>query len=720
MAVGPAIFQTVGQRSEHYVPGAYSRSTAVGGVTGGVSANIGVILGRSKGGEPNKLFAFSTLSEAVETLIDGELLKAVAHAFNPSPEYAPQAIRAMVVNGNTQASSVLTAGNREILRLKTASWGVVANTIARQIVNGTNIGTKKLKFSTGEIEESIDNIGKKSLQIQYTGDGTAAVLDINNIGLSVEVTKDTNRPAIDINGLEKLRVGEQKVFTISTTNPEAAAVDIVAKMEFKGIDLALFTFEYYDTGTTSWKPLDVNTPFGGPAGFALANTTMQFRITPLAGAEGGILEYAVTLLEVVDSVQSTNVIAKITTGQTEIAAEGNPYASYFIPAYDVNSGSVFLPFEDFPTIEELIQRLNGTGEFAVIQLDKEANVPSSELDLVDSLDITEAKILTSNFYALFYALENSPWVGRGNVQKVDGAPNIMPDNDPEWVFFEGASAGSYTVNDWNKTLAALEAEEVQIISSPVTDHAVHLLVSNHCTAMSNVQNRKERTAILGGRIGETIEEAIEFAMSLNNRLVSYCYPAISATSPLTGTAEELPASYFASKLLGLECTVAVNEPLTNKSVSVLRFLVKLKITDMEKLIIGGVLCGGVVNDKRLKVIRAMTTHNGNQLQHVERSMVREDLYMNRDIRLQYEGGVGRPGVDKLSDLEETLQTAARGWKGEGLIIPTDDGKNIWGVKIRKNGDKNYIEFHRNLTAPNNFFFVTAYNYVYDSGTSMEL
>jgi hypothetical protein len=295
----------------------------------------------------------------------------------------------------------------------------------------------------------------------------------------------------------------------------------------------------------------------------------------------------------------------------------------------------------------------------------------------------------------------------------------MPDNDPEWVFFEGASAGSYTVSDWNKTLDALEAEEVQIISSPVTDHAVHFLVSNHCTAMSNVQNRKERTAILGGAIGETIEEAVEFARGLNNRLVSYCYPAITATSPLTGAVEELPASYLACKLLGMESAVAVNEPLTNKSVSVLRFLIKLKTTDMDKLIIGGVLCAGVLGDKRLKIIRAMTTHNGNQLQHVERSMVREDLYMNRDIRQQYDGGVGRPGVEKVSDLEEILQAAARGWKGEGLIIPTDEGENIWGVMVRKNGDKNYFEFHRNLTAPNNFFFATAYNYVYDSGTVME-
>ncbi|MDR1837628.1 MAG: hypothetical protein LBQ89_08225 [Treponema sp.] len=572
MGIGPAIFQTAGQRSEHYVPGAYSRSMAVGGEGTGVSANNGVILGRSRGGQPNKLFTFSTKDEAEETLVGGDLLKAVAHAFNPSPEYSPQAIRAMVVNGNTQASTVLTAGNADVLTLKTASWGVIANSITRQIKNGTKAGTKKIVFTVEEIKDEIDNIGKRSIQLQYTGDSPTASLTIDRDGLTIMLSDD--------------------VITLS--------------------------------------------------------------------------------------------------------------------------------YEDFPTIESLIARLSGSGEFAAIQLDDEANVPSEELDHVENIDIKATVTLTSNFYALYHALEISPWIGKGNVIKVDGAPNKMPDDDDEAVFFDSAVSGSFTVNDWNKTLVALEAENIQMISTHVTDHAVLTLISNHTTAMSNVQNRKERTAILGGAIGETIDDAIAFARSLNNKLVSYCYPAISATSPLTGEAENLPASYFACKLLGMECTVAINEPLTWKNVSVLRFLTKLKISEMEKLIIGGVLCGGTTDDDRLAVIRAMTTHQGRQLQLVERSMVREDLYMNRDIRVQYSKGVGRPGVDKGGDARQVLLDAARSWKGEGLIIPTDKGLNIWDIVIKISGDKTWISFNRNLTAPQNFFFITAYNYIYESNTTVEI
>ncbi len=573
MGVGAAIFQSAGQRTEHYVPGAYSRSAAIGGAGSGVSANNGVVLGRSKGGQPDKLFAFSTLQEAKDVLVDGELLKAVAHAFNPSPEYSPQAIRAMVVNGNTQAETVMSAGGQAVLRLKSASYGIIANGISWRLEQGTNPGTKKMIFTAGETSEAIDNIGKKSIQLKYTGeDSAAAVLKIDGAGLTVTL----------------------------------------------------------DGGDT-----------------------------------------------------------------------------------------MFFSFEDFPTIEELIARLESSGDFTAIQLDGDANVPSSELDHVDSVDIKSTDyVLTSNFYALFHALENSPWVGKGNVIKVDDVPNHMPHNDE--AYFEGASAGTYTVNDWNRALSALEAENVQIIATPVTDHTVHTLISNHCTAMSNVQNRKERTAILGGLIGETIEDAVAFAGSLNNKLVSYCFPAITAMSPLTGEAEDLPASYFACKLLGMECSVAVNEPLTWKNVSVLKFHTKLKTTEMEKLIVGGVLCGGITDDNRLAVIRAMTTHQGRQLQLVERSMVREDLYMNRDIRLRYNTGVGKAGVNKGSDAEQTLLDAARSWKGEGLIIPADDGSNVWGVSVIKSGDKTYISFSRNLTAPQNFFFITAFNYIYESATQVEI
>jgi hypothetical protein len=574
MGVGPAVFSSAGQRTEHYVPGAYSRSAAIGG-QGGISAGNGVILGKSSMGAAGVLNEFASPREAQEILGDGELLKAVALAFNPSPDYTPQKIFAMVVNGNTQAERQMKSGANVILNLKSAMYGVPANQLKMQLSAGTDAGTKKLQFifkGDEDTAEKIDNIGKESISLLYTGAGSAATVTIDNDKLAVSVT---------------------------------GAVD-----------------------------------------------------------------------------------------------------------------DIEILFEDFPTVEQVVARLNDTGVFAAIQLETESNVPANQLDAVTSQDVkTSARTLRSDLYALISALKSSYYVGKENVEKEDGAANIMPDIDADFVYFTGATEGTYTVADWNEALGKLETEDVQIVSSPSTDHTVHVLISNHCTLMSSTVNRKERTWLLGGAKSEAMADALANAKSLNNKYGSYVYPAANVNSPLTGEAEDIAASYVACMLLGMEAAVSVNEPLTWKNLSVNKFLVKLKIPEMEKLIKGGVLCCGTTDDNRLAVIRAMTTYQGGrQLQLVERSMVREDLYMNRDLRNRFSIDVGRPGISKGNEAEKTLLNAARDWKADGLIVPTDEGKNVWGIVVLKRGDKTFIEFNRNLTAPQNFFFITAYNYIYDTAS----
>ena len=106
MGVGPAIFESAGQRAEVYVPGAYSRSSNISSPSG-ISAGNLCILGKSNGGEPFKMLEFGSLSDAQQTLVGGELLDAIAHAFSASNTYIPQKVYAMRVNDGTQASITL-------------------------------------------------------------------------------------------------------------------------------------------------------------------------------------------------------------------------------------------------------------------------------------------------------------------------------------------------------------------------------------------------------------------------------------------------------------------------------------------------------------------------------------------------------------------------------------------------------------------------------------
>jgi hypothetical protein len=217
----------------------------------------------------------------------------------------------------------------EIPKLKPAAFGVPANRLTARLSNGETPGTKKIAFEFGETVRTTDNIGRKSLQIRYTGDGDAAVLDVDNGGLSAEITRNDPVPAPDIIGLNGLRVGEAKPFTVHAANPEGAELLVAAKIDVDGIDPAHFQLEYFDIEAGSVRvPVDPATPFRGPAGFVLQTGDLRLRLTPLAGAEGRIMEYGITLLQVVSGAVTTNVTAQTAGGKTEIAAADAPYSGY--------------------------------------------------------------------------------------------------------------------------------------------------------------------------------------------------------------------------------------------------------------------------------------------------------------------------------------------------------------------------------------------------------
>ena len=118
-------------------------------------------------------------------------------------------------------------------------------------------------------------------------------------------------------------------------------------------------------------------------------------------------------------------------------------------------------------------------------------------------------------------------------------------------------------------------------------------------------------------------------------------------------------------------------------------------------------------------IRALTTYQSDDLINNERSMVREDLFMNRDLRQQFKPGIGTAGtrdnpITSPNAAISTLKDKAKEWATNGYIIPTDDNQNVWDIKVRTDGDKTYITYSRYLTAPVNFVFITAVNHIYTS------
>jgi hypothetical protein len=566
MGVDAVAFQSAGQRTEHFIPGTYSRTNYVKNAGGGVSANNAVIIGESKGGKPNQLYVFYSPSEAMDVLRGGPLLEAVLHAFSPGNDFTPQYIGAMRVNVGTQASRMMRKGVQDSINIHAWDWGAHTNLVKMKLESGSN-DKISFAFEGNAIEE--DDISRPSFKLLYTGSGTAAALTITKTGLTTTIT-------------------------------------------------------------------------GGAAG-----------------------------------------------------------------------DNLNIDFNSFPAIEDLVGYIADQPGYSVSLIGEPAH-KSIHLDSVSAQNIKAEYVAKSNLQAIIDTLNKIPYVG--NAEFVSAAASrVVPDLDMDWVYFAGGTNGSASVMAFSDTIDGLENEDVQIIGAATSDEGVHILIRNHCINMNSVENRKERSCLLGGALGETVDATIERAKNLGSKFASLAYPGIYTYDPLDYTQKKFSAPYmYAAKLIGQEVSLAINEPMTNKSVDTLAWEKELKKSDIVKLIKAGVTIGGKSQDNRLATIRNLTTHQGNELQCCERSMMREAMYMARDLRNAYISDVGKAGVaGSGGGTAATFWTKVDSWYKQGLIVRNDSGDLAWGLVIRRVGSATFIEFHCYLTAPNNFFFIDMNVHVYE-------
>lgn len=99
----------------------------------------------------------------------------------------------------------------------------------------------------------------------------------------------------------------------------------------------------------------------------------------------------------------------------------------------------------------------------------------------------------------------------------------------------------------------------------------------------------------------------------------------------------------------------------------------------------------------------------------ERSMVREDLYMNRDLRNRFAAGIGHVNDVSTDAIVTTLKNAAKEWRLNNYIVQKG-ADDVWDISVSIDGDKVYLTFSRYLAAPRNFVFITSNNYTYSTTT----
>lgn len=165
----------------------YNRNPSVG--------NVVALLGKAIGGEPHKALRFGSAAEARAVLRDGELLRAVEKAFDPSAQTAgPAAVIAVRVDPATRSTLTLKDGtSANVIVLTAEGYGAFTNQIKVKVEAGSVSG-KKLTTQFGSDYYTADNVARRAFEVQYTGTETTGTISITGSTVTLVAGASSTTP----------------------------------------------------------------------------------------------------------------------------------------------------------------------------------------------------------------------------------------------------------------------------------------------------------------------------------------------------------------------------------------------------------------------------------------------------------------------------------------------------------------------------------------------
>lgn len=168
--------------------------------------NVVALIGQSVGGKPNTPLTFGDPSTAAATLIDGELLRAVKKAFNPSDEVGGAAsVVAIRVNPAVQAAlTLLDASAAAAINLTSADYGAWTNQIKVKVQPGSVQGLQATtQYGTSYYTQ--DNIYRNAFSIQYTGAALSAVMTVTGTTVTLQAPTGTTVGTVDLTQMKTIQ-----------------------------------------------------------------------------------------------------------------------------------------------------------------------------------------------------------------------------------------------------------------------------------------------------------------------------------------------------------------------------------------------------------------------------------------------------------------------------------------------------------------------------------
>lgn len=676
MGISSVQFSANGKLTSHRNPGSFSDNVYDAGSAGAVAAGNAVIIGESTGGDPYVLYCFGSDGAAGEVLGSGALREGVRAAFNPGGGYKPQKIYAMSVNTKTKASLPLENG----MKLIAGMYGISGN---------------NLKFKFEKNDNSTFNVCLKNK--------LEAVLEKENCSYPQLTIDNSTDDLINVK-VDKNELVITRQNSIPGTEAEAST-GTIQDIEFSSTDGKNYTINF-----------EVNED--------IEAVTCEYDSE--SGSYNVVSSSASELNEILTAIQGQ--ISTINCPASEVPEGGLSGTVNLTGGTEAVSGSTQsqeykFSFETYVTVEELAEAIFEA--FPDNEIEAKVNESTRSSDLSCNLDSVNTDVpadnsveLTSNYFYLKSLLQST---GLVEVDDTEMEGNVLPDTILSLIPFTEGYNGECTVSEYEKALELLKKENIQLISTTSEEESVHLLIKQHCEECNSRTGKRERQAIVGGAWGEDVSKITSRAKMLGSEFVALCSPGYhdyDYTDPLRKRMKNYSSAFYACKMLGQQASMDIGEPSTKKEVSHFGWEKEYSDVEIDTLIENGVWCGEKETDEygttRFQTARSITTSKEDNILLVEFSVIREELYMSRDLRAAVNAKtIGVKGLDSLTaSMETKVRQRLNSYKNRGLLRDWD--KN--SVKLIVDGDVTKIEWSGCPAVPNNFNFITNKYTVYRSNT----
>jgi hypothetical protein len=374
-----------------------------------------------------------------------------------------------------------------------------------------------------------------------------------------------------------------------------------------------------------------------------------------------------------------------------------------------DAGATVIELSDFPTVANLVERINSVPGYAAAVIDGNGAKPT--LNALDTLAAQSVKNLTVTVTGVLQAIIdylNSAAEGILTATRQAGAGTV-PANIP-FTYLAGAVDGNVTNAEWQAAFDALQSVDVQWIVPLSSSSSIHAMADTHVAYMSNVA-RMERRAFVGGPAGTTDVAAIAAAKAINSDRTAYVHLGFydyDANGALTLYPPYIAAAMVAGAFAGIN----PGTPLTNKTLKVRGLERNLRNpTDTDALIKGGVLTFENT-PQGYKVVKSISTFLTNSnYNRVEISTGVAMDYVARTVRdalSDLRGAKGSPTVlsEAISRADSALRELARPEPiGPGIIVGDKNNPAYRNITATLEGDVVRVEFECSPVIPVNFILI---------------